>query len=211
LRRRISDHQIDQVLVVRKRCWGCGLKFRHYPVGVNQQSQSDRLVYALGISYSNLLAALGCRLAKSTVWLNVQKMGAKARRLKERHLEGMKIKIVGLDTTIYKVGKERVIVGLVSDILAGKPIVIKVLTRESAEVVKQAFRRLFSSLGVEVVVTDDAGELVNAVEGMGVKHQICLAHLHKSIKKRQGFVLSRGFQRRNELSFTPTMMKLSGS
>ena len=85
--KRITDPYISEVTVIRYRCTDCLRTFRHYPEGVDSHDQSRRLralgalSWALGLSLrsvSHLLAALGCRLSRMSVWRDVQESGSGA-------------------------------------------------------------------------------------------------------------------------------------
>ncbi|MFQ6090087.1 MAG: hypothetical protein ACE5LD_01410 [Candidatus Bipolaricaulia bacterium] len=89
----LKDHRHSQVQAIRYQCRACHRTFRHYPEGVSraQQSASTKamsvLLWVLGLSLDNVsafLGALGCRIAKSTAWENLQAAGEKAQKLRQR-------------------------------------------------------------------------------------------------------------------------------
>jgi len=190
--RKIRHHKIAVVYPQRKYCYGCSQTFRHQPLGISRRHQSATLqamtvlLYVLGLSYDGVvefLRALGCGVSKGTVWNNVQRAGERAIGLRRASEKGL-VRIAGFDTTIYKVKGKRRVVGLLSNILTGKPIEIEVLKDEKARTIKKQFGDLFKTLGVAVLVTDDAEEMEALRDELGLKRQLCLAHLRKTIVKR---------------------------
>ena len=79
--KQVRDPQVKQVVVYRYRCCGCRHTFRHYPAGVDQAQQSQRLrklaavCWALGLSYRGIemiFTALGFGIDPMTAWRDVQ-------------------------------------------------------------------------------------------------------------------------------------------
>jgi hypothetical protein len=62
--RRVRDPYVSEVLVYRYRCCPCRHTFRHYPSGVDQAQQTQRLrqlaglCWVLGLSYRGIAALL---------------------------------------------------------------------------------------------------------------------------------------------------------
>ena len=193
LSKRIKDHRLEEVQVKRKKCKICGKTFRHYPEGVGRASQTKTLkaisitLYVLGFSYDNVgnfLEALGCRIVKATAWNNLQEAGEEALSLREK-LEKEKVRIVGIDTTAFKVRGKKLTVAFLTDLIRGKPIEIEIMESRKATTLKRKFQKLLQDLGAEVIVTDDAEEMENLRDGLpGIKRQICLAHLRKTLALR---------------------------
>ena len=76
-RKAVRDPQVKQVLVYRYRCCHCHHTFRHYPEGVDQAQQSQRLRklaaigWALGLSYRGIaavFAAFGVGIGRMSAW-----------------------------------------------------------------------------------------------------------------------------------------------
>jgi len=193
LSRRIKDHRLEKVEVKRRKCKVCGKTFRHYPEGIDRSSQSKTLkaisitLYVLGLSYDNVsgfLNALDCGVVKATIWNNLQEAGDEALSLREK-LKKEKVRIVGIDTTAFKVRGKKLTVAFLSDLIKGKPIEIEVIESRKSRVLKRRFQRLLKDLGAEVIVTDDAEEMENLRDRLpGIKRQICLAHLRKTLSLR---------------------------
>lgn len=143
--KRIKHHKIEEVIVKRLRCKRCKRTFPHYPEGVSQAQQTKTLkamsvvLYVLGLSYDSLVfffSALEAPLSKGSCWNNMQDVGEKAHFLRRKAHQG-KIKICGLDTTLYKVKGEKEIVFLLSDILLGKTVEIEVIENRQALTLKR--------------------------------------------------------------------------
>ena len=193
LSRRIKDHRLEEVEVKRRKCKVCEKTFRHYPEGIGQSSQTKTLkaisitLYVLGLSYDNVssfLTALDCGIVKATIWNNLQEAGEEALSLREK-LEKEKVRIVGIDTTAFKVKGKKLTVAFLADLIRGKPIEIEVIESRKSRVLKRRFQRLLKDLGAEVIVTDDAEEMENLRDRLpGIKRQICLAHLRKTLSLR---------------------------
>lgn len=193
LSKKIKDHRLETVQVKRKKCKICGKTFRHYPEGVGRASQTKTLkaisitLYVLGFSYDNVgnfLEALGCGIVKATVWNNLQEAGEEALSLRER-LEKEKVRIVGIDTTAFKVKGKKLTVAFLTDLIRGKPIEIEIIESRKAKTLKRRFQKLLKDLGAEVIVTDDAEEMENLRDALpGIRRQICLAHLRKTLSLR---------------------------
>jgi len=193
LSRRIKDHRLEKVEVKRRKCKICEKTFRHYPEGVDRSSQTKTLkaisitLYVLGLSYDNVssfLNALDCGIVKATIWNNLQEAGDEVLSLRE-NLQKKKVRIVGIDTTAFKVRGKKLTVAFLSDLIGGKPIEIEIIENRKARTLKRRFQKLLKDLGTEVIVTDDAEEMENLRDILpGIKRQICLAHLRKTLSLR---------------------------
>lgn len=186
----IKDLYLDQVRLFRYRCADCGRTFRHYPQGVDSHDQSQRLralvalLWALGLSHqsiSYLLVALGAPIAKMTSWRDVQEAGLGAVRTLVRPTA---VTVMGADETVLKVkGKQRV-VGLVVEPESGEVLGLELLIQQDTPAFIRWLKKYAQGLGVEVVVSDDLATYKPVVEELGVKHQVCLAHVRKNVKRR---------------------------
>ena len=77
------------------------------------------LLWVLGLSLDNVstfLGVLGCRIAKSTAWENLQAAGEKAQRLWKGRLAGkVRVRAIGtISRSTRSIGKE-VTMGMVTD------------------------------------------------------------------------------------------------
>jgi transposase-like protein len=194
-RRAILDPQVREVEVVRYFCPSCRHSWREYPEGVKRfspQSQRQRAMsvtlYVLGLSYekvSRFLKALGCGMVKSTVWEDVQEMGAEARRRFRRAEKKLgKRAVVGTDETYLKVKGQGIGVGFVTDPQSGELVGMRLLASREGEEMADWLTKTVQRLGCEVVVTDELESYKGAAEQAGLEHQLCLAHWRKAIARR---------------------------
>lgn len=188
----VRDTRYTQVSAQRYRCLKCQRTFRVYPAGVSRDHQSDRLkavsvlLYILGLSYqgvADLLEALEYPLASSTVYENVQAAGTRARSLRRNWLQRQagQVKVLGLDFTHVNCAGQDKIVAVATAILQGAPLDFEIVPSESALHAERWIRDLARSLGTEVLVTDDADGLKNVAEALGLKHQVCRAHVNRNV------------------------------
>jgi len=144
------------------------------------------LLWVLGLSYdnvSNFLRALGCGIAKATAWGDVQEAGEKAKKLRKRRPLG-RVRLMGIDTTGYKVRGEQIVAGMVTDGLSGEVLELEILGAEEAEEIKAWIKDLVEELGVEVLISDDDDTYKIVAADLHLKHQICIAHVRKWVAKR---------------------------
>jgi len=144
------------------------------------------LLWVLGLSYdnvSNFLRALGCGIAKATAWGDVQEAGEKAKLLRKRRPLGQ-VRLMGIDTTGYKIRGEQIIAGMVTDGLSGEVLELEILGAEEAQQIKAWIKDLVEELGVEVLISDDDDTYKIVADELHLKHQICIAHVRKWVAKR---------------------------
>jgi hypothetical protein len=187
--KRVRDHQVAQVVAARYKCAGCGRTFRHYPAGVTRQQQSQRLVvlatllWGFGLSVraaALLLEAFGAALGRMSVWRDVQAAGAALRRRRP----GGTVRVLGADETVYRVRGREVVVGFVVDGMGGQTLGVQLLWRGDARAFRAWLEPYARALGVEVLVSDDAGAYGVVADALGLDHQLCLAHVRKAVTKR---------------------------
>ena len=88
----IRDPYLKQVIVKRYRCCQCRHTFRHYPEGVDQAQQSQRLrrlaalCWVLGLSFrgiAGVFTVFGVGISRMTAWRDEQEW---ARQLKRQRM-----------------------------------------------------------------------------------------------------------------------------
>ncbi len=190
-RKPVRDTRHVQVIAQRYRCLTCRRTFRVYPTGVSSAQQSDTLkglsvlLYILGLSYqgvSDLLESLDFFLGKTTVYENVQAAGRQAIRLRQAWLaqQAGHIKVLGIDCThVKRLGQDR-IVAVAAAILSGQSLTFDLLDGEGAVRLEQWVRDLAQTVGAEILVTDDADGMKTVAEALGLKHQVCRAHVNRN-------------------------------
>jgi transposase-like protein len=194
----VRDHKLKEVIVRRYKCVSCSKTFRHYPVGITNKDQSRRavvlaaLMYGLGLSCSaasHLLEALGVEVSKITVWRDAQEAGEALR--KGRRPAG-RVRVLGADETIFKVGGREVAVGFVVDGQSGRTLGFEVLFRGGdGEAFKEWLEPYAKELGAEVLVSDDNDSYSVATAELGLSHQLCIAHVRKYLKRRSKSILEQ--------------------
>jgi transposase-like protein len=188
----LRDTHYTQVIAQRYRCLTCGRSFRVYPTGVSHAHHSDTLkglsvlLYILGLSYqgvSDLLESLGFFLGKTTVYENVQAAGRRAIRLRRQWVQQQagKIKVLGLDFTHVKCQGQDKILAVATAVLTGQALTFDLVEAETTLRTEQWVRDLAQTIGAEVVVTDDADGLKTVADDLGLKHQICRAHVNRNV------------------------------
>jgi transposase-like protein len=183
----VRDVFLHQVRAKRWQCDTCGYTFRIYPLGVTKRQQSDRLralsvlMWLIGGSLGgvvDLLTCLGCPIARSTVYNNLQGTGQRARERQRARLRGkIQAKVIGIDCTHVRVkGRDKIAVETV-DAATGASIEIDILPGEDARRITRYLKRIAKLTGAEVVVTDDADAFKTAADEAGIDHQLCQKHV----------------------------------
>ncbi|MCA1705020.1 MAG: transposase [Actinobacteria bacterium] len=191
-RKPLRDTRYPEVLCHRYRCLKCGRAFRVYPLGVSNDHQSDTLkalsvlLYILGLSYqgvADLLESLEHPLSKATVYNNVQAAGRQAQRLRREwlHRQAGQVQVLGLDFTHVQCNRQDTIVAVATALLSGQPLTFDLLAAEASVRIEQWIRGLAHTLGADVLVTDDADSLKTVADHLGLKHQICRAHVNRNV------------------------------
>jgi len=191
-RKPLRDTKYSEVIAHRYRCLKCHGSFRVYPQGVSNDHLSQRLqalsvlLYILGLSYqgvADLLESLEQPIAKTTAYNNVQAVGQQVKRLRkvrEKELAG-KVKVLGADLTHVKGQGKDTLVAVATAILTGEPLAFEILEAETAFRIEHWLKDLAHVLGAEILVTDDADGLKTVADHLGLKHQICRAHVNRNV------------------------------
>jgi len=193
----IKDLRVREVQAHRYKCVSCAKTFRHYPAGVTGKDQSRRtvvlaaLMYGLGLSCSaasHLLEAIGVEVSKITVWRDAQEAGEALRKGRRR---AGRVRVLGADETIFKVRGREVVVGFVVDGRSGRTLGFEVLSEGDGQAFKEWLRPYAEELGARVLVTDDNESYGVAADGLGLAHQLCIAHVRKFVKRRSKSILGQ--------------------
>jgi transposase-like protein len=140
-------------------------------------------MYALGLSCSaasHLLGALGAAVGKTTVWRDAQEAGE---ALRAKRPAG-RVRILGADETAFSVKGEEVVVGFVVDAQSGKTLGFEVLFEGDGGAFRRWLEPYAKELEAEVLVSDDNDSYGIAAAGLGLSHQLCIAHVRKYVAKR---------------------------
>jgi len=184
------DMKIERVKAQRWRCLRCKRTFRVYPTGVSQAQQSDRLkalsvlLYVLGISYggvSDVLAALGVAIGKTTVYRNVQEAGVASRGKQRQELGGSARAVIGTDATFVKVQGVGVTVQIVVDDETEDLLGLDIIVSENEEAILEVVRDIAEEVEAEVIISDDLDAYKNVADALGLDHQICRSHVKRNV------------------------------
>jgi len=190
-RRRVRDPRVSEVEVRRYRCTACRRTFRHYPAGVSQSEQSDRmkvlaaLTWALGLSLRATTALLGvfqlviCHETVRQDGLAV----AEALRLRRLRHQG-RCPVVGVDGSGSRVAGQNEGVVVLVDMGTGQPIELAVVDEYDTEAMVNWLAPLVERYGVEVIVTDDLAIYDEVAKVLEVDHQRCLFHMKRRLGRR---------------------------
>ena len=179
----VRDNRYCTVQVYRYRCCHCRRTFRHYPVGVDQADQTQRLrklvavYWVLGMSLRGVVTALsafGVSLSHMTVWRDLQEQA----QLLEQRRRWQGVRVLGLDG-VYPLGwgrhKHPVLVAM--DLGSGQPVAIGYLDEANPQAVRRFLQPLVQRLGVSVIVSDDLASFRTVAEKLGLEHQVCQFHV----------------------------------
>lgn len=182
--KRVRDSKFREVWVYRYRCCHCRRTFRHYPVGVDRASQTQRMRalaaigWMLGMSYRGLrvfLGAMGVELGRMSIWRDVQ---ARAQQLlRERYWKP--VRVLGVDGAYVRGWGKTQAVLIAVDLGTGQPVTVGYVDEKDPRAVKKFLETLVQRLGVGVIVTDDLFSYKVAAEELGVEQQICQFHVRR--------------------------------
>ncbi len=183
----LRDTVYQKVQVHRYQCLRCKRTFRVYPEGTTHAQTSQRvkglavMLYLLGLSYgatSLALEALGVYLCKSRIYDAVQEAAQRVPGLKrEQVFAGVKTPALGGDLTSVKCKGEWLPLGITVDPISGLALTIDALPAEDIKALKQWIEPIATSVGAQVLVTDDADGFKTVADEVGVQHQVCKAHV----------------------------------
>jgi transposase len=182
--RRIRDPQVRYVLVYRYRCCRCRHTFRHYPSGVDQAQQSQRLrklaalMWVMGLSYRGIAALLpvfGIGIGRMSAWRDEQ---AWAEQLRQQR-KWKPVRVLGVDGAYVRAfGAVRPVLVAV-DMGAGQPVAIGYVDEYNPDAVRRWLEPLVKCLGVSVIVTDDLVHYKTVAQKLDLEHQICQFHVRR--------------------------------
>jgi len=182
--RKVRDHQVKAALVHRYRCCRCRHTFRHYPEGVDQGQQSQRLrklaaiCWTLGLSYRGMeliLGVFGVGISRMSGWRDVQEEAGQMKRSRM----WKPVRVLGLDGAyVLGWGKKRPVLVAV-DLGAEKPVAIGYVDEANPQAVKRWLEPIVKRLGVSVIVTDDLASYKVVARKLDLEHQICQFHVRR--------------------------------
>jgi transposase len=125
--KRVRDPYVSEVLVYRYRCCRCRHTFRHYPSGVDQAQQTQRLrqlaglCWVLGLSYRGIAALLSVfqvGISRMSAWRDAQE---RAKGLVRGRM-WKPVRVLGLDGAYVLGWGEKRAVLVAVDLGAGQPV-----------------------------------------------------------------------------------------
>jgi len=183
----LRDTVYQEVQVHRYQCLKCKRTFRVYPEGTTHAQTSQRvkglavMLYLLGLSYgatSLALEALGVYLCKSRVYDAVQEAASRVPGLnRDQIFAGVRTPALGGDLTSVKCKGEWLPLGITVYPISGLALTIDALPAEDIKTLKEWIEPIATSVGAEVLVTDDADGFKTVADEVGVQHQVCKAHV----------------------------------
>lgn len=188
-RKRVKDTKIKEVNVYRYRCCLCHRTFRHYPEGISQAQQTERLKalaaigWRLGLSYrgiSQLYSAFGVDISRMTAWRDVQ---LRAKRLR-KSWSGKTTRVVGIDGAyvLGPTGTEPVLV--LVDMGTGEPITLGYIDEKDPQAVENFLKPLVEEYGISVIVTDGLKSYKTVSNNLNLEHQECHFHLRRWVNRQ---------------------------
>ena len=190
--KRVRDTQVEQVVVMRRKCLACGRTHRVYPRGVSKSPQSDRfkavsvLLYVLGLSYrgvEDFLTALGFYLDHTSVFRNVQAAGEQTQHIRGTWLHQIagKVSVVAGDLTYLSCRGEKVAIAVAIDAQAGVVLEIEIVDNEETETLQSWLDPLLKLVGAQALITDDQDAFKTIADEASVSHQICRQHVTRNV------------------------------
>jgi len=180
----VCDNRFHSVQVYRYRCCHCRRTFRHYPEGVDQADQTERMrklvaiLWVLGMSLRSVtlaLSAFNVTLSHMTVWRDLQ---AQAELLKKRR-RWQGVRVLGVDGaySLLKGKKQPTVVAI--DLGTGQPVALAQIDEANPGALRRFLEPLVQRLGVSVIVSDDLNSYRKVAEKLGVEQQVCQFHVRR--------------------------------
>src|SRR2546421_12656234 len=139
------------------------------------------MLYLLGLSYgavSLALDGLGISLCKSRVYDAVQEAAKRVSGLKrDQVFAGVKTPALGADLTSVTCKGVSLPLGITVDPISGLALTIDALSAEDSQTLKAWIEPIATSVGAQVLVSDDADGFKTVADEVGVQHQVCKAHV----------------------------------
>lgn len=176
----VKDTRVRNVKVYRYRCCDCKQTFRHYPAGVTQAQQSERLMklcvimWSLGLSYRSvvmILAVFGVNLSHMSGWRDVQEAGKQI----QRGLKWKAARVVGVDGAW--INGRGIMVAV--DLGDGELLSIAQIDEKEKDNLQAWLKNLKQKHNIGAIVTDDLVTYKEIVEELELGHQVCQFHVRR--------------------------------
>ena len=181
----IKDTKIKTVRVYRYKCTECGRTFRHYPEGITNAQQSERMkklavvCWSLGLSYRSvalILSAFGVNVSHMSGWRDVQEEGKRIRR----RLKWKPARVVGVDGA-WENGTGLMIAVDLGD---GEPLSIAEIDEKDKEEVEAWLKGLVQRHQIGLVVSDDLATYKEITDELEIGHQVCQFHVRRWVGRK---------------------------
>ena len=107
--------------------------------------------------------------------------GASSAKFGVQGFAGVRTSALGADLTGVSCKGEWLPLGITVDPISGLALTIDALTAEDSQSLKAWIEPIAASVGVQVLVTDDADGFKTVADEVGVQHQTCKAHVLRNI------------------------------
>jgi transposase-like protein len=157
---------------------------------VSHYRQSQRvmglaaLLWTLGLSEwatSHALRAFEIELHRSSVHRDRLRAGA---LLRQRTAISGRVRVLGADETVVRVRGEAQVLGFVVDGESGRTVGVDLLVNQDSAAFRRWLERYSQALGVEALVTDDLPAYRPASLDLGLRQQVCVAHVRRWVGRR---------------------------
>ena len=184
----LRDHEVKAVRVNRYRCCECKHTFRHYPAGVDQAQQSQRLrrlaalCWVLGLSFrgiAGVLAVFGVGISRMTAWRDEQEW---AQQLMRKRMN-KPVRVLGVDGAYVRGWGEVRPVLVAVDLGTEQPLSIGYVDEKGPQAVRRWLKPIVEQLGVSVIVTDDLASYRIVADKLNLERQVCQFHLRRWVGK----------------------------
>jgi len=190
VQKNVRDTRYEQVVVHRYECLRCHRTFRVYPQGILAGQFSQRakgmgvMLYVLGLSYGAvelMLAALGVRMSKATVYRTVQSTAERVPGLKRGSIfDAYRMRALGADVTSVKCKGKWLPIGITVDPIHGWVLTIDQLSGEDTQTLKDWVAPIAKAVAAHVLVSDDADAFKSVADESGLDQQVCKSHVGRN-------------------------------
>ena len=186
--KKVRDHEVKMVEVKRYRCCECKHTFRHYPAGVDQAQQSQRLrrlaalCWVLGLSFrgiAGVLAVFGVGISRMSAWRDEQEW---AHQLMRQRMN-KPVRVLGVDGAYVRGWGEVRPVLVAVDLGTEQPLSIGYVDEKDPQAVRRWLKPIVEQLGASVIVTDDLATYRIVADKLNLERQVCQFHLRRWVGK----------------------------
>lgn len=180
----VKDNRHRTARIYRYRCCHCRRTFRHYPLGIDQADQTQRLrklaalFWVMGMSLRGVslaLSAFNVQVSHMTVWRDLQEQADLLR--KRRHWQ--KVRVLGVDGAYPLLKGKKPATLIAVDLGTGQPVAIGKVDEANPQAVRRFLEPLVKRLGVSVMVSDDLNSFRKVAGQLDLEQQVCQFHVRR--------------------------------